>query len=801
MKNRIFIKLLFLIVFTLSAANSDEFIIESSEIELLNKGEITKARNGVKIISNDGIEITARNLVYNKQKLILKINGNVKIIDKKNKIISSGEEFVYYKKDEKIITDGEAIINTNDNYIIKTKNLIYLREKMEVSSNDSTSIRDEQGNKFLVDKFIYKIPNKIISGDKINYLDAQSNNYQIEKGMLDLATKKIIGKDLEINFDRSSFGNSENEPRLKGRSVYADKNKSIIKKGIFTTCKRREKCPPWEMSADEVVHDKERKIINYKKAWLKIYDKPVFYFPKFFHPDPTVKRQSGFLFPTLTDSNKLGMSMEIPYYHVISENRDFTFKPRFFEKKNLILQSEYRQVNKNSEHIVDFSLNKKRNIFSLDSGSSSKTHFFSNSLYDLKMTKFEESNLEINLEHSSNDTYLKTYKIDSPLITNTSTLNSYINFDLYNDDLSIETSFEVYEDLENTTTDRFEYIYPNFAIQKNMGRKEGSKGEWIYKSFGYQKTYSGDNHDKIFANDILYKSDSKILENGVTNKFSLLLKNVNTDSENSTRFKNHSNFELLGAALFEMKYPLNKFEENYDHYLTPIASFRYSPSHTKNSRKKDRRIDINNIYSFNRIAMNDSVEGGASVTLGSQYLKRNKEGNDILALDIATNFRNEENKDLPSTSTIGHKTSDIVGGLSLNPSKYLNLNYNFSVDNDFTASNYDAVKTTLSLNNFVTTFEFLETKNYIGNESYISNDTQYSFNETNKLRFGTRKNKKTDLVEYYNLIYEYNNDCLVAAIEYNKEYYNDSDLEPEEQLFFTLTIVPFGKTNSPNITK
>ena len=66
----------------------------------------------------------------------------------------------------------------------------------------------------------------------------------------------------------------------------------------------------------------------------------------------------------------------------------------------------------------------------------------------------------------------------------------------------------------------------------------------------------------------------------------------------------------------------------------------------------------------------------------------------------------------------------------------------FSVDNDFTTSNYDAVKTTLSLNNFVTTFEFLETKNYIGNESYISNETQYSFNETNRLKFGTRKKCK-----------------------------------------------------------
>ena len=46
---------------------------------------------------------------------------------------------------------------------------------------------------------------------------------------------------------------------------------------------------------EEIIHDKNKKTINYKNAWLKLYDKPVFYFPKFFHPDPSVKRQSGFL--------------------------------------------------------------------------------------------------------------------------------------------------------------------------------------------------------------------------------------------------------------------------------------------------------------------------------------------------------------------------------------------------------------------------------------------------------------------------------------------------------------------------
>ena len=63
--------------------------------------------------------------------------------------------------------------------------------------------------------------------------------------------------------------NSENEPRLKGRSLTSDKKLTIVKKGTFTFCKKREKCPPWEMSANEIRHDKIKKIIYYKDASLK----------------------------------------------------------------------------------------------------------------------------------------------------------------------------------------------------------------------------------------------------------------------------------------------------------------------------------------------------------------------------------------------------------------------------------------------------------------------------------------------------------------------------------------------------
>ena len=151
--------------------------------------------------------------------------------------------------------------------------------------------------------------------------------------------------------------------------------------GCFYNVQKNDKCPPWELSAEEIVHNKNKKIINYKNAWLKIYDKPVFYFPKFFHPDPSVKRQSGFLIPNLSDSGNIGTSVLIPYFKVIDVNKDITLKPRVFANKNLLLQSEYRQVEKNLNHIMDFGfftseLNNNKET--------SKSHIFSNTIINFE---------------------------------------------------------------------------------------------------------------------------------------------------------------------------------------------------------------------------------------------------------------------------------------------------------------------------------------------------------------------------------------------------------------------------------
>ena len=200
---------------------------------------------------------------------------------------------------------------------------------------------------------------------------------------------------------------------------------------------------------------------------------PVLYFPKFFHPDPTVKRQSGFLILTFSDSSNLGSSFKIPYFHVISVNKDLTFKPIIFAENKIILQSEYRQVNKDSKHIADFSWFRSND----ESDTNSKSHLFLNSKFDLETSFFENNKLEFNLESSSNDTYLKTYQIKSPLIKNPTTLESYLNYEASNKDLYLKTYAKVYEDQSKKRSDRYEYIYPYFSISKNISSSFNKYGD------------------------------------------------------------------------------------------------------------------------------------------------------------------------------------------------------------------------------------------------------------------------------------------------------------------------------------
>tara|TARA_B110001454_G_scaffold210036_1_gene224168 strand:- start:250 stop:1257 length:1008 start_codon:yes stop_codon:yes gene_type:complete len=326
-------------------------------------------------------------------------------------------------------------------------------------------------------------------------------------------------------------------------------------------------------------------------------------------------------------------------------------------------------------------------------------------------------------------------------------------------------------------------------------------GDTTLNSNILQKKYNTNVFETIAINDLHFKSSPLFATAGLINSYDILFKNVNTKSKNSVKYKKNTETDLQSLFMFQTKYPLIRNGKNSKDTLTPIMSYRFSPNKSKNIANVDARIDINNIYSINRIGQNQTIEGGQSLTIGGEYKMDHDIYNDIIKFNLATVLRTSENKDLPITSTIWKKTSDVVGSLNIKPSDNFRLDYNFSIDNNFDKTNYDSITSQFSVNNFITTFEFLEEKNDIGRKSYVGNQTKYNFNKANSLGFETRKNKETDVTEFYNLIYEYKNDCLVAAVEYNKDYYSEPNLKPEEQIFFSITIKPFGKANSPSLNR
>ncbi len=819
MKNKLLINLFLIIFFYQNILTAEIFNIESSEIKILEKGNITKATNGVKITTNDGVEITGRELIYNKKDLVLKIIGNVVLDDKKNNIITEGDEYIYFKNEEKIkifgnvvlddkkndiITEGNEYIylrseekilsigksksNIKNIYYLEGSDIIYEKNLGEIYSKKKAKIEDYQNNIFFTEKFKFNFITNILKAKNLSLFDNKKNQYYLNFALVDLNNNKFLGSDISIDFDDSLFGNNENDPRLKGNSLISEGNNTTVYKGSFTTCGQKDgKCPPWSIHAEEVVHKKEEKKIEYKNAWLKIYDKPVLYFPYFFHPDPTVKRQSGFLMPSFKTSNNSGTSVQIPYYKVISERKDLTLFPRVFFDNEILIQTEYRQANKDSDFLIDFSVNKN--------SEKTKSHFFA----DLSSNK-QNQTLNLHLENVSNDTYLKKENISSTIIDDNSSLHSYLDYYSFNYDSSFDISLEVFENLNKRKSDRYEYIFPNFSYEKYLYNNNDLNGDLIFNVRGFQKNYNTNSDETVLINDLKYSSFPKISSsiNGLMTNFNLLLRNLNSTTDNSDTFKNGEDQKLLSIVSFENKLPLKKENQNSISLLSPKISARYSPNSTKNNSNLNKKINYDSIFSIDRID-DASVEGGGSLTLGAEYSLMTKENQNLLNFSVANVLRADENPDLPKLYGLSEKRSDFIGNLDFIPSKFFDLSYQFSLDKKLEKSNYNLVKTNIIINNFVTSFEFLEEDNYLNEDSYLTNKTKLNIDNNKSIGFSSSKNLDKNITNYYNLIYEYENDCLTAAIEYNKSYYADRDLQPEENLLFLIKIIPFGKISSPSL--
>ena len=780
-----------ILFFKINYLYSEDINFEAEDMDIKENGNTIFAYNSFTNIKSENIDINSKKVKYDKKEKIIIFTENVIFNDKANKIKIYSDKIIYNQKSNIVTSYEDTNFKIDNKYKIFSKDIFYDRTTQDIYSNEETIIEDNDKNIYkLKEKFNFDVTQEVIKSKKSLVLDKNDNKYIFDNIIINLKNKEIAGKEIKIEFEDSYFGNESNDPIVKGRSGHSNKDKLKVYKAVFSTCNiENKRCRGWELYSDEFNHDKEKKIFEYKKSWLKIFDFKVFYLPYFNHPDPSIKRKSGFLTPSYASSESLGTSINTPYYKVLGIDRDITFSPRFYADKSFLLQNEYRQVLEDSKVLSDFGF--------LVGNDGTKAHLFYNQIGNFDNI----ANYVINLQSVKGDNYLKTHdlKETSLLVKNTDLLLSNLSIDWKLDEASLTTSVKMYEDLSRNDHDRYAYIFPDFSFKRNIGIPDEYNGSFNFTSSGYNKFYDTNVRNTVLINNFLFTSNDFISPKGLVTKYYMLLKNANSNTDYSSNLSNEEEYNLFQTLKLDLSIPLIKQLDNYTHLLSPIISLRYSPNGNDDISSNSLILNYDNAFAMDRISTNTQVEGGEAMTVGIKFSRENLLQEKILEARVGNVLRIKENESLPSKSKLGQTRSDIFGDIKFNLNRNLGIGYAFSYDKDLEYSNLDAVNILLSVNNFETNFNYYTENHDFGDSETLTNLTRYEINNENNLVFNASKNLRDDFTEYYNLAYEYETDCISLNFNYKRTFYRDGNLEPNNTLSFLIRIIPFTELGVPNV--
>ena len=461
-----------------------------------------------------------------------------------------------------------------------------------------------------------------------------------------------------------------------------------------------------------------------------------------------------------------------------------------------MFQNEYRQKNENSNIVSNFGLTK--GYKASNDKESTIGNFFTKFTSKLNLNNFINSDLDFSIQKITKDTFLKVF--DTNLIdlnknikpTDQNKLKSDINLFLEHDNFNFNTGFIAYENLNGPNSDRYQYVLPYYNFSSNF--YQNNLFNLSFSSNGNNNLRDTNKMESSINNNFNFESRDFFSKLGLKSKFNVYFKNLNTVGKNVDNFKSSPQIDLMNIYNLETSLPLIKLTDKFTNTLTPKVAIRINPGDMNNVSNEDRKLDVNNIFDINRLGLNETFEEGKSLTLGLDYKKESiKDINKYFEIKLAGVLRDLSQENIPTNSTIGQKTSNLFGNLKYNLSENISFDYNFSLDNDFNTFEQNNLELNFQYNKLSSNFILSQNDGKMGDTNTLSNSTTINFNEDNFLTFATRRNKKINFTEYYDLVYEYKNDCLVAGIKYKKSYYEDRDLKPKEDLLLSITIFPLSQ--------
>jgi len=569
-----------------------------------------------------------------------------------------------------------------------------------------------------------------------------------------------------------------------------------MRQGVYSPCelcKTDPTRPPlWQVKAVKIVHDADTKTIEYRDAWLEVFGVPVAYTPYFSHPDPTVKRKSGFLAPSFGGSSDLGFSIRTPYYFNISPSQDATVTALVTAEAGSGGIGEYRQRFRKG------SFDATGSLVGGDSEKEVRGHIDAKGRFDLDDTW----RLGFDVNRATDDTYLRRYGFGSPdslnsrLFTEGFRKRNYFAANAYafqglraTDDPGLEPLVLPMVDYNHVgETDRFGGETVLDVNLLAITRTDGSDTRRLSIRPGWRLPFIGPLGDaykvSLSLNGDFYHVDE-------------------LEREGKTKFTGASG-RVVPQVMVDWRYPFVKAGATFNHVVEPIAVVAYSPNggnslNIPNEDSREIEFDDTNLFSSNKFSGIDRVEGGARVNYGVKWGVYGKGGGST-SFFIGQSYRPRSDDTFATGTGLEENFSDIVGRVRISPGPYLNLVYRTRLDTDNFTQKRNEVALTAGVPALSVSANYLfivgQQDSEFGGREEIVYSASSRLNRFWRIAFSGVNDLVANETRAVGAQLIYENECIVLTTDARRTFYEDRDLKPSDQISFHVVLKTLGEVRT-----
>lgn len=564
--------------------------------------------------------------------------------------------------------------------------IVHDRELGIVTANGNVEIV-QTGRTLTADTVSYNLKQDVISASgNVTLLEPDGNIVFAEYFELTGDFKEGVAREIRVLLADRSRMRASNARRVAGnRTDYDDV--------AYTACEPcrndPDRRPLWEAKAKEATHNQAEKTIEYRDVWMELGGIPIAYSPYLSHPDPTVKRKSGFLVPTAGVSSTLGTNVTVPYFWAIRDNQDATFSPRFLFPKSevtrapeaeradreilrrMVLAGEHRWVGSNGETKTVASLTAHKRTGEV------RGHVDARGRFDLS----DVWRAGYRVERQSDDNYSTIYGYpiegERPWLTTRPYVEGFGR-----NNYAMAEGFAFQSTRVEDDPGRSPLVLPH-AIYSYVGEPGRHGGYWTLDAdtLAYARSEGADAgrlSTQVAWNRPYVSPDGQLYK---------LVASLRGDGYHANGAANDgSSGRVVPQLALNWRFPFAETSGHLSQVIEPMAMVAVSPNggnptSIPNEDAIDFELDDINVLRANRLPGLDRVEGGLRGAYGLRWSAYPGRQSYIVA-QVAQGWRAHADSTFSQTSGFEDELSDYVGRLDVSPVGNLALLNRIRLDKD-----------------------------------------------------------------------------------------------------------------------